>query len=417
MDRLLLLAALGAVACGGTEDCSLTDSCPVQAPIEITSPTNQSNGAPLTVTEGASVSFEGSAFDEEDGPLSGGSLVWTSNRDGVIGTGRTFSKNNLSDGMHTVTLTATDSNANDTTATVLVIVKPPTSPGYQIHIRTSEGVQLSQAQRDAAEVAVAKLQSIITGDVPDITSFQFDGGVCGGAAVPPLNESVDDVIIYLEFVPIDGPNGTIGSAGPCLVRGNTFSLLGGMRFDTADLQLLDDFGLLEDIVLHEMMHVLGFGIYWDQEGLLEEPSDPSNVNYDAGMTDTHFTGANAIARFNDIGGGSYTGGSVVPVENDTTEFDTGSLDGHWREGVFGNEIMSAAANLPPNPLSVVTIGQFADLGYTVNYSAADPYTQVFSIVFGDRANADDGPTIDLSGDLWRGPIHSVASDGSLRRVR
>ena len=392
--------------------------------VTITAPTNQASGAPRTEFEGTGITFTGSATDAEDGSLTGGSLVWTSNVDGEIGTGESFSTSALSPGMHTVTLTATDSDMNEAKATVLAIVKPPTTGGFQIHIRWSEGVELTPAQQTAVEDAVSKLESIITGDLPNIPSTEFpDAGTCGGASIPKMQESVDDVIIYLEFVPIDGPNGTVGSAGPCFSRtGTALSLIGGMRFDDADLATLESLGLLDDIVLHEMMHVLGFGIFWEGDACtganlpfdyLEQPSNPSSCAYNSSMTDTHFTGPEALARFDSIGGGSYTGGEIVPVENDTNEFGPGSLDGHWRESVFDNEIMTPAANAT-NPLSELTVAQFVDLGYTVDYNAADPYVQVFSIVLEPHA---DEPIVDLSGDVWRGELFEVDPDGTSRRIR
>ncbi|MGD8496307.1 MAG: leishmanolysin-related zinc metalloendopeptidase, partial [Gemmatimonadales bacterium] len=195
------------------------------------------------------------------------------------------------------------------------------------------------------------------------------------------------------------------------------TLLGGMRFDTDDLDALEGLGLMDDIILHEMMHVLGFGIFWETPvDYLEEPSDPSNTNYDENNTDTHFTGPNAIAQFNSIGGTNYTGGAIVPVENDAINFGTGSLDGHWRESVFDEEIMTPAANLS-NPLSVVTIGSFEDLGYTVDYGAADTYNQTFSVVLGLQNGPAETPAVDLSGDVWRGPIQAVDPDGTRRRIR
>ncbi|HSM09597.1 MAG TPA: hypothetical protein VLA33_11355, partial [Gemmatimonadota bacterium] len=106
----------------------------------ILAPTAQPGGAPHTVTVGSAVTFTGSAIDAEDGPLSGAALVWTSNVDGFLGTGVSFEADALTAGMHTVTLTATDSDANEAKTTVLVIVKPPTAAGYQIHVRNSEAV-------------------------------------------------------------------------------------------------------------------------------------------------------------------------------------------------------------------------------------------------------------------------------------
>ncbi|PIE70201.1 MAG: hypothetical protein CSA22_09035 [Deltaproteobacteria bacterium] len=79
--------------------------------------------------EGANVDFSGAARDQEDGELTGASLVWTSNRDGQIGTGTTFVKNNLSRGEHQISLTATDVDGAKTTVTLTLIIgnTPPTA--------------------------------------------------------------------------------------------------------------------------------------------------------------------------------------------------------------------------------------------------------------------------------------------------
>ncbi len=385
--------------------------------VAITSPTDQGNGAPNTVFEGASVTFTATATDLEDGPLTGASVVWTSNVDGQIGTGTSFSTSVLSEGMHTVTLAATDTDSNETRATVLAIVKPAAAAGFQIEIRMAEGVTLSVAQQAAVDAAQTKLQAMITGDIPDLGLFSRGSGTCGGATTPALNESIDDLIIYLEFLPIDGPGMTIGSAGWCTARsGSLLPVLGGMKFDTADLDFIEGLGLLESIVRHEMMHVLGFGVSWDPAllDLVNEVSDPTNTAWVDGLTDTFFDGAAALTEFAVIGGGSYTGGNIVPVENDTTSFGTGSLDGHWREGVFGSELMTPAANIGANPLSSLTIASFGDLGYTVDLGEAEAYAPVFSIVFGEKVEPQ---TFDLSGDVWRGPLHVVEPDGRLRRIR
>lgn len=61
-----------------------------------------------TFTEGDSVSFSGTATDAEDGDLSS-SLSWSSDLDGSIGSGASFSTSTLSVGSHTVTASVTDS--------------------------------------------------------------------------------------------------------------------------------------------------------------------------------------------------------------------------------------------------------------------------------------------------------------------
>jgi hypothetical protein len=61
-----------------------------------------------TFDEGESITFIGSASDDEDGDVTA-SLVWVSSLDGEIGTGASFSRSDLSGGVHTTTATATDS--------------------------------------------------------------------------------------------------------------------------------------------------------------------------------------------------------------------------------------------------------------------------------------------------------------------
>ena len=97
---------------------------------------------------------------------------------------------------------------------------------------------------------------------------------------------------------------------------------------------LEQSGVLYDTVLHEIAHVLGFGLgsLWDR--LLREPSGAR-----VSGQDTHFRGEAAVAAFDRAGGTSYAG-RKVPVENDTSRYGRGALDTHWRESVFGAELMT-----------------------------------------------------------------------------
>jgi len=87
--------------------------------VTISSPSNNA-----TFTEGDSVTFTGSANDAEDGNINA-SITWTSNLDGAIGSGASFSTSTLSVGTHTVTADATDSGGASGDDTVTVIVDPP----------------------------------------------------------------------------------------------------------------------------------------------------------------------------------------------------------------------------------------------------------------------------------------------------
>jgi len=112
-----------------------------------------------------------------------------------------------------------------------------------------------------------------------------------------------------------------------------------------------------------MGHVLGFGTLWTNFNFLADPA------LDGGL-DPAFTGPLAMAEFDTEGGAAYTG-AKVPVEN-TGGY--GTADSHWRESVFGNELMTGWIGYPPNPLSGVTIASLADLGYQVDMTKADAFS-------------------------------------------
>lgn len=406
--------ATSTVVIGETDDVAFELTCApanVAPTVTIGSPDTTSTVAPLSVAPGDLVNFSGSAQDPEDGPLTGAQLVWVSNVDGEIGTGESFATSFLSEGQHAVTLTATDSQLASGTETVLVIVVPPPAPGYQITFRLAEGTTLTAGQRTAIEDAIIKMEGIVIGDIPDLP-VSFGAGACG-PGMPVLDETVDDLLIYLSVVPIDGPGGTLGAAGPCWVRDPGFlPAVGFMFFDSADMAQLEALGLVDEVLLHEAMHIMGFGTIWSAPGL-EFLEDPTTGPGGAEGNDTYFSGPEANAQFLAIGGGSYTGGNVVPVENDHQIYGGGSLDSHWRESVFAHELMTPS--IGPgflNPLSVVTVGQFEDLGYSVDYAAADAYVQVFGL----HAQGG-GSTIHLGDDVWRGPLWVASPDGSARRVR
>ena len=99
--------------------------------------------------QGASVSFAGTGTDAEDGALSGASLVWTSSRDGQIGTGTSFTKTSLTAGTHTITLTAKDSKgatgsaARSITITAAVNQAPTATISSPVSATFAQGSSLS----------------------------------------------------------------------------------------------------------------------------------------------------------------------------------------------------------------------------------------------------------------------------------
>jgi hypothetical protein len=209
--------------------------------------------------------------------------------------------------------------------------------------------------------AVIRWEGIIVGDVYDVRDTLPVGG-----CQPVLEEDgLDDLKVYITVMDIDGSGGVLGRAGPCYFRtgGAPIPVTGVMELDGADLEDLEAAGLLQDVIVHELAHVMGFGIMWDVA--------PNDLLVGGGGSDPYFQGATAIAAF-DEAGGSVRSGSKVPVENTG---GPGTRDGHWRESVHDSELMTGWIEVDgiPNPLSAITIGSFADMGYSVNMNAADPY--------------------------------------------
>jgi hypothetical protein len=73
---------------------------------------------------GSPVVLQGAAIDLEDGFMDDETLSWASDRDGVLGTGRTALLASLSEDQHTLTLQAVDSDGNVSTATVEITIRP-----------------------------------------------------------------------------------------------------------------------------------------------------------------------------------------------------------------------------------------------------------------------------------------------------
>ncbi|MCA8986492.1 MAG: right-handed parallel beta-helix repeat-containing protein, partial [Planctomycetaceae bacterium] len=220
---------------------------------------------------------------------------------------------------------------------------------------------LTASQQAIFQSAADRWAEIIVGDLPDV-----------GA--------IDDVQITAEGLAIDGVNGILGQAGPTALRnGSNLPFQGLMEFDSADLAALEASGQLEDVILHEMGHVLGIGTIWNLQGLLQNPS------FGDGVTDTRFTGALATTQYNTIFGVTDTG---VPVENSG---GPGTADGHWRESILDNELMTGFLNSPgPNPLSRITAGSLQDLGYIVNLNKADFYADPTPLQGGGTSSLDLG---------------------------
>lgn len=293
----------------------------------------------------------------------------------------------------------------------------PVPPGAFHVIVQNAGPALSAPAQAALDSAVAMWGRVIIASLPPVANFSTTNNQCGAGFPAYGPATINDIVIQVRFDSIDGPGKVLGHSGPCFVRAapDNRPVFGTIMLDTADVASLNASGHLNEVVLHEMGHVLGFGTLWDSTyaNCLKLPSSSSS------QPDTYYGCAQARARFDSIGGTSYTGGNKVPVENcvGITGCGDGTWNSHWRESVFFNEVETGYLNNGvPNPLSTLTIAAMADLGYTVDKNAAQPYSRVFTSSMPFLVAPTGAGVVDLSNDVTTGPIRMVDANGRVVRV-
>jgi subtilisin-like proprotein convertase family protein len=222
--------------------------------------------------------------------------------------------------------------------------EPVADSKFFIEVEISGG--LTPNQRSVFEIASRFWSQIIVGDI--ISASLDDGRI------------IDDILIHASGKFIDGPGRILGQAGPRRLRpGDFLPITGEMTFDSADLAAMEAEGSLLEVIIHEMAHVLGSGTIWQEKGLLRG----------AGGGNPVFIGPNAMREYQTLIGADEP--TPVPVANTGGR---GTRDSHWRESVFGNELMTGIHNNGVfNPISRLTIASLEDLGYEVNYDAAQDY--------------------------------------------
>jgi hypothetical protein len=181
------------------------------------------------------------------------------------------------------------------------------------------------------------ITSWIAGDVQDVL---FRGKV------------IDDLSITVELVNIDGPGGILGQAGPVAIRtSGHLPATAVIQLDVADATDYAAAGTLDDIVLHEMLHSVGFGSVWSY--------------FDGLVVDGMFLGDSATAAYGD---------NPIPVEQDG---GSGTAGSHWDEATFQTELMTGYIGYldtstnpdtydPNNYLSYMTVASLGDLGYAMD---------------------------------------------------
>jgi len=119
---------------------------------------------------------------------------------------------------------------------------------------------------------------------------------------------------------------------------------------------------LTAILTHEFAHVLGIGTLWENDGR----------NLINTKNDTYVADSYAGIAYGDLTGTTPT---AIPLSKDKDSAGK-SIYGHWSEAVLGNELLTPEAEGTgiKIPLSQLTIASLRDIGWNVNYGAAEPFS-------------------------------------------
>lgn len=305
--------------------------------------------------------------------------------------------------------------------TFTLVVRAENTSRFDITILPA--VPIPAQLRDNVAEAVRRWEAAIVGDLArfdapegelDIRDPNRPDNICRGFTHLADGTSIDDMIVIVNIGPIDEGGSfkptedgdsvftnTIGSAGPCFIRDpnqnqqlevGELPIVGVLTLDEFDLFSLEEDSqeLATDLVQHEIGHILGLGALWSTFGLIEG----------AGTNDPRYTGEQGVAAYKEAGGAD----DSIPVENTGP---AGTRDGHWRESVFDDELMTGGLKRT-SFLSAMSIASFGDFGYEVDLAAAEGDLNLGTILgFGRTA-----PELWLHGDIGTHPIIGIGPDGT-----
>lgn len=229
---------------------------------------------------------------------------------------------------------------------------------FRIQILYPQHPQPSLEIQQVFSKAAARWEGIITQGFPSHVWIKPNQRICGHKFTRRIK--IHDLLIVAKIKKIDGQGNVLGSAGPCMIDKLMHVRLGAMDFDSDDVKQMLRQGTLENVVKHEIGHILGLGTLWERLNLV------TNAKLTAGGYE--YFGPHGNMANLEVG---RTGSASVENMGDSS-----TSRSHWKEDFYDGELMTGYAEDADvdQPLSILTIRALEDLGFQVNISKADAYT-------------------------------------------
>lgn len=262
---------------------SVNEAANTEPQISITAPVGGSQ-----FSEGQSITFTGNADDNEDGELSQ-NIEWSSNIDGPLGTGASFSTV-LSIGSHTVTATITDAEGEEVSETVIISVNETVNVAPEISITAPVG---GGSFYDSDVITfTAEANDSEDGDISqNIVWYSDIEGEIGNGESINVSLSASSHTITAEITDSEG-----------ITTQTQIEILVSATHGTATLSWVAPTAYTDD---SELTDLAGYKIYYgedaedlDQVIMIEDPNDLTHVFEDLRTGTTYYF---AVSAYNSTG--------------------------------------------------------------------------------------------------------------------